>query len=190
VAEEGDGQPGEVDGAALHVEDHLDAVGIEQVVDVFHADAGGGHVDAFVGQQGGHRVRDRLRGDERFVALHVDHHAGRVAGRHFRDAVGAGPVGGRGHDRQAAEGVDSLADALVIGGHDDVFHQGTGAHPLPDMLQDRLAFQREKHLARQPAGIVTGGDDGETSLHRNLPGSGLNRPIGSAGVGPILLYLK
>ena len=64
---------------------------------------------------------------------------------------------GRGHDHLAAKGLNSLTDAVVVGGY-PCLGQHLG-HLTVDPLNNGLATQHGQGFARKTRRGVTGGDD-------------------------------
>ena len=82
-----------------------------------------GHLHAGIADERSNQFADRPRIDQRLVALDVDDDVAVQRGRHFREPVGAGLVGGFGEAHLAAKIVDRRGDAEVVSGHDDPRHQ-------------------------------------------------------------------
>ncbi|MNM51512.1 hypothetical protein D3C81_625730 [compost metagenome] len=107
-----------------------------------------------MGSQVGRHLIDDHRRNQRLVTLDVDHDGiGSQAqlGSHFGQAVGTGVMVFAGHQHFGAEGLADLEDARVIGGN---YHAaGTASARLfPDVLDHRLAGDRQQWLARQARG--------------------------------------
>ena len=130
----------------------VDRVGNGRETDVR---ASGERIDAAV---------DHVRVDQRFVALHVHDAVGVEVGGELADAVGAARMFGRGHADPGAEAATACFDALVVG-DDPCLGETLGApHPLPDVLDHRLAGDRSQRLAGQPGRRIAG-RDGADRVH-------------------------
>jgi len=121
--------------------------GSRHVRAVWHADCGGEAID----QPGV---------DERFVALDVDDMRSLwKCGERFGNAVGAGGMVWRGHHGTAAEGVDSVEDALVIGRDYEFLQGGAGLAAIPDVLDERFTSDEVEWFSGESCRAPSRGED-------------------------------
>ena len=156
-----DHRAGEVDRVAGPVGDHLDHVRVGQsssrILDALLERA---HRDLGVVEQGQHRRVDRLRLDQRLVALDVDHQLGGVRRRPPRPR-GRCPKDGR--RASCATGAPkrraSLSDSLVVGGDDDLGQVARLAGALKHVLQHGFAGNRGERFPGKAGGSKPGRND-------------------------------
>jgi hypothetical protein len=162
---------GEVEGAqavlADGMADELDHVGVVALRLVGDHGAQGGDVHGLVGQRQD-RGSDDGRIDGRQVALDVDHD-GVVALRihdlqGFGEAVRTRGMVGPGHHRDAALGLDHVADGRGVGRHHHGPDPGLDG-PAPHMDDHRYAAEIEERLVRQAGRGEAGGDEHEGIGH-------------------------
>jgi hypothetical protein len=102
-----------------------------------------------------HRVEHRL------IALNVDDHVGIEGSDGLGDAVGAGTMQCGSHDRPAAEVRYGAADAVVIGGDENVVEVPGPPRALVHMLDHGPAEDVGQGLSFKPCGLVTRRDDAD-----------------------------
>ena len=129
------------------IHDHLDDIGIEEVLPSRdrRAQRGHGHI---LSEQSGH-LGDGVWRHERFIALQIDDDGIVVlpeARRGLGDAVGARGMPGSGDAHRGAEGLGARLDALIVGGHDHP-RRATLPGALEHVLQHGLARDVEEGLA-------------------------------------------
>ena len=110
------------------------------------------------------RLRDEVRGKDRLVPLDVDDDVlgGQVEERRgFGQAVAARGVVLPGHEGPAAEGLDAIPDARIIGGHPDAVQILDLQGLLIDPLDQGLPQDKRQGFAREAGGAEAGGDDGD-----------------------------
>ena len=111
---------------------------------------------------------DEVRGKDRLVALDVDDDVlgGQVEPRGgFGQAVAARGVVVPGHDGPAAERLDALLNAPIIGGHPDPVQILDLKGLLIGPLDQGFPQDQRQGFARKAAGAEAGGDDGDL-LHK------------------------
>jgi hypothetical protein len=181
VADPGDRRARKIKAVAFEVENRFHHIGIHDVTGVADGSGDGGDLGGGFFEEGGDGRIDGHRIDQRFIALDVDEDLAFLVRGDFGDAFGAGAVVGAGHAGFAAEGVDGVDDALVVGGDDDVMDGLSLFGALVDALDHRLAGQRNERLAWQARGGVTRGNNHYDSwfvgTHRNFPGGGATPPM-------------
>ena len=114
--------------------------------------------------QGGGQLADEVQGEEGLVALDVDHEVFRgqtQEARRFGQAVAARRVVGAGHDGLAAEGLDALPDARVVGGHIKAVQLLNLPGLFIDPLDQGLAADQRQGLPRKAGGAEAGRDEGD-----------------------------
>lgn len=170
VASPGQGRTTESQGQAVDVGGDLDHVRIEQRGDLMDRLGQGSDGGLRVRRQVGRHLVDERRGDQRLVALDVDHDgiAGQAEpGSDFLQAIGAGVVLGTCQQRLGAEPLARRQDAFVVGG-DDHAAGGALAGLVPDALDHWLAGDILQWLAGQTSGGVAGGNDDSERLGHYL----------------------
>jgi hypothetical protein len=112
-----------------------------------------------------HRQVDQARLDLGLVGLDVDDDR-RPEGRgDLGNPARAVGVIRAGQDRFAAEALDGINDAAVVGGHDDPAYRSGRADLLVHVLDEGLARPVGQDLAREPDRGVPSGDDGDCFSH-------------------------
>ncbi len=108
---------------------------------------------------------DLGRGNEWLVALDVDYHGGVGAreGKGLAAAVGAAPVVGRGHYGAAAETLNLVEDALVVGG--DNYLVKCLLCLCVNSLDHGFALDYGEGFARETGRRVTRGDTAYILFH-------------------------
>ena len=135
----GQGAAGEVECVPVAIEDHLHDVGIVELRSIGHRVGGRDHGEVGILHQGGGQGIDEGWIDERFVALDVDDVGYlRTAPDCLRDAIGSGGMLRRSHRHLRPELKSCVANALVVGGHQEEVEFLAGAHPFEDVMQKRL----------------------------------------------------
>ena len=119
------------------------------------------HIDRRIRGKRGQRLLDHRRLDERFVPLDVDQHVTVERGGHFSHAIGAGPVRGTGHPRDAAEPLDRGHDTRVIGGDNHGIDASGLRGTAIDMLDHRATIDVGEGFSGKSCGVETGGDNGD-----------------------------
>ncbi len=108
-------------------------------------------------------VVDGLGRKERQVALHVHENLAVERRGDFSEPVGAGEMIGARHDRDAAERVHRVRNALVVGGHDHGVDRARIGRTSIDVFDHRTSVDLGKRLAGKTRRLVAGGDDGDDS---------------------------
>ncbi len=177
VAIPGNRRAAEVERPAGRIGHDLHRVGIEQLL--HREDRGRERADGRLGARLEERgdLRDERRGNERLIALDIDHDVlarpAACAGD-LGDAIGAGGVTRGGEHRLGAEGARGADDPLIVGGDQHLARSrtlGTLVHPL----HHGLARDRPQHLSGEPRrGMTRRNDDPEhvaPGLQRSSSGS-------------------
>lgn len=162
VSDEGQGGAGEVKGVAIHIEDDFDDIWIGHLGSIMDGGSGGDHADAGIALQSEGELVDEGRGDEGFIALHIDD--GVVLGKGlggFGDAVGATGMRWRGEDGFGSEGCGGLDDAFVVCGDDDVIDGAAFLAALPDVLDEGFPGDVMEHLSRESSRSPASGNGDE-----------------------------
>lgn len=159
VTNPGDGGAGEIKGVFVKIEDNFANVGVHDVGGSL--DGGGDGGDGGLGffEEGLDGGIDGGRVEQGFVALHVDKQVSGLVGSDLGDAFGAGAVIGAGHAGLAAEGVDRLEDAVVVGGDDDAVDAMCQLGTFIDALNHGFAGQGNQRLSGKPGGTIAGGNN-------------------------------
>lgn len=162
IALVGQGAAAEVKRVAMRVEDDFDDVWIADLRGVLDGSGGGDHFDGGIIAQSAGEFVDEGRGDERFIALHVDDDA--VIGEGLGglgDAIRAAGVIGISKDGFGSERSGGLSDAGIIGGNDHVVDLCALLAALPDVLDEWFSGDEVKRLAGKAGGTPAGGDGDE-----------------------------
>jgi len=114
VANPGDGSAGKIESVVFEIQDGFYDVGVHDVGSVADGGGDGGDLGGGFFEERGDGGIDGGRFDEGFVALDVYEDVAWFVGGDFGDAFGAGAVIGASHASFAAEGLDSVDDALVV----------------------------------------------------------------------------
>ena len=140
------------------VEDHLHHVGvvIQLLADLI---AAGSHDLSLVADESLGDLVDDLGHDQGLVALNVDDVLAVVVAGHLGDTVTAGGVVGCGQHGLAAESLDGVHDALVIGGDHQLVDELSLAGALVDVLDHGLAQDVLQGLAGQTGRAISGRND-------------------------------
>jgi hypothetical protein len=126
-------------------------------------------------------LQDQLRGNERLVALDVDHDIFVLEAqqrRGFGDAIGAGSVVGARHQRRVAVRAHRRADALVVGRH---VHRGRAA--LRRLLAHAHHHRPAGEVGERLAGKTTRAEarrDDDVELHPKSSSAGSSRASSSS----------
>ncbi|MNH10270.1 hypothetical protein D3C79_697440 [compost metagenome] len=150
----GQWRPTEGQGQAIAVADHFDGIGIEHGGDVADRFGQGRNACFRMRREVGRHLINDDRWNQRLVALDIDDNGVRSQpelGGHFGQTVSARIMIFTGHQHFSAKGLADLVDTGIISGN----HHATGAALaclLPDMLDHRLAGNRQQRLARQAGG--------------------------------------
>jgi hypothetical protein len=113
-------RPGKIQREPAAIENDLGDVGIVQLGGVVNPAVERRHLHRAIGGEGRNQLADRLRIDQRFVALDVDDDVGVERGRDLGETIGAGFVRRFGQPHAAAEVVHARRDAQIVGGDDDL----------------------------------------------------------------------
>ncbi len=131
----------EIQGIALIVDDHLDYIGIIDLLLRADCFTQGGDAGVRVGGENICHLVDRLRRNQGFVGLHIDDDVLILEAqlrRDFLQAIGAGAMLGRRHADPGAEAFGHGLDALIVGGNIDC-SGGTGLGLLERALDHGFA---------------------------------------------------
>lgn len=161
---------GEVESPARQVGDHLhDAFRVPFGL-VGQRPAERADFDRRVSQHGCDRGVDAVRIEQRLVALDVDHQATGQLGDDLGNAVGAAGMVGPRHDRNAADGLNSTRNALVIGRDERRVYLGGSGRPSVDVRNHRLAREVGENFSGEPRRVEPRGDNGEDRrLSQRIP---------------------
>src|SRR6202007_1587071 len=96
--------------------------------------------------------------DKRFVTLDIDKNIAGFVGGHLGDALGSGAMVGAGHACLAAEGGNSVEEAFVVGGNNDVMNGLSLLGTLIDVLDHGFSGKGDQGLAGGAGGGRKGGD--------------------------------
>ena len=150
---------GKIEGTAGGGGDHLDGVGVGEVLGRA-GDLEGGDVDFGVGkglEQGG----EVLGTEERLVGLDVDVDLGRVLESDGVDAIGAAVKRGRSEDGGPAVGAAKGHDFVAVGGDEEVVKLRAGAGGFVHPGEHGTAGDDAQNLPRQSRAAEAGGNDAE-----------------------------
>ena len=174
VARPGNRGAAEVEGVTAAIQRDLHDVGIAQLACASYRVASRCHGRVAVCGEIGGDAPDERGLDQRLIALHIDNdmRAGIAAPRDdFGNAIGAGGMPARGHDRLEAVAPGRVRDAPIIGG-DEHFRGAAPARLLGDAHHHRLARNVRERLAREACRRVAGGND-DAEPHTSSSGGSL-----------------
>ena len=98
----------------------------------------------------GHDFFEHDRVQHRLIALNVDHDIGMESGGSLRDAVGAGTMLRRSHNRVAAELHYGASNAFIVGGNQNVIQVPGQPRALVHVLHHGAAEDIRQGLAFEP----------------------------------------
>jgi hypothetical protein len=154
VSNPGDGSAGKVQGVAVKIEDGFDDVWIHNVPGVSDGSDHGGDLRRGFFEKSGDGSVDGDRIDERLVPLDIDENVPWFVSGHLGDALGSRAMVGAGHTGFAAERLNGIKDALVVGGNENAMNS-LGAFGAPvDVLDHGFAGKRDERLAGEARGGV------------------------------------
>jgi hypothetical protein len=174
VTIEGNGQPGEVEGIAVHVGHHLVRGAALHLVGR-GPDLEGGDLDLGLLEEWPHQRLDVSGGHERLVSLDVHVDVGHPRPRDLPQPVRPRTMLSGGEDGGDVVRVAGLDDLVAVGGHEEIGEHATALRPPEDVDHHGHAADLPEHLARQSSRLEPSGDDTEDDHPARLPES--RRPI-------------
>jgi len=159
VANPRDGRAGEIERVVVKIENSFDHVRVHDVGGMTDRRGNRGDLCGRIFEEGAHGGVDSDGINEGLVALNVDEDVARFMSRDFRDALGSRAVIGARHARVAAERLDGVEYALVVGGDEDGM-DGVGAFgAFVDVLDHGFAREGDQGFAGKSHGGVAGRDN-------------------------------
>ena len=155
------GGAGKIQGITRKIGDNFDDTRVVEFLGVEEGTAGSAHFKRRIGEHRGDGGVDRVRLDQRLVALQVDHGTAGVGGHYLRDAVGAADMVGARHDRDAAKRAHGAGDAVVIGRDQHRVHEARRGRAAIHVLDHRPAGDVGENFSGETGRLEPRGDDGE-----------------------------
>ena len=135
-----------------------------------------------VGEQRRDRLGNRIRIDERLVALHVDDDVAVERGGDFGEPIGRAVMIGARHADLAAELLHRAGDAEIVGRDDHLRDRRRRRRAPVDVLDHRAAVDQRERLAGKSGRGESGGDECDDVECRDRIESMITRAITRARV--------
>lgn len=158
VADPGNGRARKIKRVAVEIEDDFDDIGIHDFGRMGNRSAERSDLRFRLRKNFVHRGIDGFRRNERFITLHVDVNLGGNMDGDFGDALCTGAVLAARHDGFAAKTCNGVADAVIVGRHDDAGNAAGHFRAFDDVLNHGASSDRRQGLAGKTRRVIARGN--------------------------------